>query len=810
MNRENFYPTSLTYNCTTNTVECTDDVNVTHNGNLEDYFIGYMNPDDVPSFYKPVRVQWGSQSSKISLTRIDNIDYASFAYIQKTANPTNKNLLYNYNNNTYNITTHYRGINSMSPLNAPIFNLSAGHIWRIDMRVYYLFSDETEHIRVTNAYFTFATATDLIDFLKNGTTKTIDFAITHFASPSVSVNISLSLTAGQFSDGHYMHTDIYDNTSCTLHFVVTGLTCNYTNNWYRNNAITSAVSGCYVSPVANIKTSDTNVLCYYSNAHYVRIAYNSSSHVILNFSPQSQGGDDYIKIGDLYYGIGIYNNGDIDLQDYENPLEFYALNGCYLVWETPNYNGAFELTAIVTWNDIIFTLAQFPCLSSRTAGDIYLPEFDGNRLTGNWFPIEDLDEKGTDWQKSDDIADDDYTDADKPSGDPDRTNINPPNREGDSVDLHLNNRFGLFSGFISMYNLTESELSNFGSALLGNPLNYRGNFQKDLSTELSGTYDVSSILNYIVSVKMYPFSIAALPNTTVQATSDVFMGTGQFGVPIGTVCRKLTTSISVVDAGSLYVKPLTPYNDFRDYYNTSIVCYLPYCGTVELNPMDVMNTTLHCYYLIDFLTGDCSAILYSIGNNNLNYVVAVANGNIGIDIPLSATNTGQLEAVKRMQNAQTAHTVVSYINSGIDIIQSGWDLKNTLKENKEDKRAVFDSVADVLNNVGSAVDIYFQNKANPYGGNRTARSAVATPLMPTGSGATNFMLNNSVYLQIRRGTYSRPNNYGSTVAYPNSFSARLSSVRGLTYCNNVNVSGINCTLEEKRMISEALESGTIL
>ena len=809
MNRESFYPTTLTYNCTTNIVECTDDVNITHNGNIDNYYIGYMNPDDVPSFNKPVRVQWGSQSSKISLSRIDNIDYASFAYIQKTANPTNKNLLYNYANNTYNITTHYRGVNSMSPLNAPIFNLSAGHIWRIDMRVYYLFSDETEHIRVTNAYFTFATATDLIDFLKNGTTKTTDFTITHFASPSVVVNISLSLTAGQFSDGHYMHTDIYDNTSCTLHFVVTGLTCNYTNNWYRNNGITSAVSGCYVSPIVNVKTSETNALCYYANAHYVRIPYNSQNHAILNFSPQLQGGDDYIKIGDLYYGIGIYSNGDIDLRDYENPLEFYALNGCYLAWETPTINGAFELTAIVTWNDIIFTLAQFPCLSSRTAGDIYLPEFDGNRLTGNWFPVEDLDEKGTDWQKSDDIADDEYTDGDKPSGDPDRDNIKPPNREGDSVDLHLNNRFGLFSGFISMYNLTESELSNFGSALLGNPLNYRGNFQKDLSTELSGTYDVSSILNYIVSVKMYPFSIATLPNTTVQATSDVFMGTGQFGVPIGTVCRKLTTSISVLDAGSLYVKPLTPYNDFRDYYNTSIVCYLPYCGTVELNPMDVMNTTLHCYYLIDFLTGDCSAILYSIGENNLNYVVAVANGNIGIDIPLSATNTGQLEAVKRMQNAQTAHTVISFVNSGIDVVQNGLDVAEKVA-NKEGKRAVFDSVADILNNAGSILDIAFQNEANPYGGNRTARSAVATPLMPTGSGATNFMLNTSVYLQIRRGTYSRPNNYGSTVGYPNSFSARLSSVRGLTYCNNVNVSGINCTLEEKRMIREALESGTIL
>ena len=81
MNKDSFYPTALTYNCTTNTVECTDDVNTNYNGNIDNYYIGYINPDDVPSFYKPVRVQWGSQSSKISLSRIDNIDYASFAYV---------------------------------------------------------------------------------------------------------------------------------------------------------------------------------------------------------------------------------------------------------------------------------------------------------------------------------------------------------------------------------------------------------------------------------------------------------------------------------------------------------------------------------------------------------------------------------------------------------------------------------------------------------------------------------------------------------------------------------------------------------
>lgn len=396
---------------------------------------------------------------------------------------------------------------------------------------------------------------------------------------------------------------------------------------------------------------------------------------------------------------------------------------------------------------------------------------------------------------------------DIPESDPDRNQIKPPNREGDNINLHLDNRFGAFNGFLTLYNLTQSELSNFGSALMGNPLNYRGNFQKDLSEELSGTYDVSSILNYIVSVKIYPFSVSTLADTSIQGTGNVFIGTGEFGIPIGSSCRTLTSSISVVNAGSLYVAPLTPYMDFRDYYNTTVVCYMPYCGCVELNPMDIMNTTLQCYYLIDFLTGECTSVLYSIGSNNLNYPVAIANGNIGIDIPLSATNSGQLSAIKKMQNAQTAHTVISYINSGLNMVNDATNFENMTSMSTGDKINV---VGNLIGGVGRIVDNYFSNSANPYGSNRTARSAVATPLMPSGSGATNFMLNDSVYLQIRRGTYSRPNNYASTMAYPNTFSSRLYNVKGLTYCSNVNVTGINCTQEEKNLIKSALEGGTIL
>lgn len=413
----------------------------------------------------------------------------------------------------------------------------------------------------------------------------------------------------------------------------------------------------------------------------------------------------------------------------------------------------------------------------------------------------------------DDISDSPYSPVDPsgggggldPGGDMD---VDPSSRNGDNIGLNLDNRLATFSGFLTMYNMNYQQLANFGSALMGEPLKYRGNFQKDLSEELSGTYDVSSILNYIVSVKQYPFSVATLQNTSTAGTSDIFIGTGDFAIPVGTSCRTLTSSISVLRAGNLTVKPIDPYNDFRDYYNTSITAYLPYCGTVELNPMEIIGSYLECFYLIDFFTGECTSVLYST-YNNMSFPVAIANGVIGIDVPLSANNSGQLSAVKRMENAQLAHTVISYVNSGIQTAENISQLIMNDIPNKNVGGIVSD-ITGILRNSGDIVDTAFSHGANPYGGNKSARSAVASPIMAMGSGATNVMLPNAPYIQIRRGTYSRPDNYGHTMAYPNSYSSRLSAVSGLTVCYNVDVSGINCTVEEKKAIKSALESGVIL
>lgn len=772
MNKDSFYPTSLTYNCTTNTVECTDDINTTYNGNIDNYYIGYINPDDVPSFYKPVRVQWGSQSSKISLSRIDNIDYASFAYVQKTANPANKNLLYNYANNTYNITTHYRGINSMSPLNAPIFNLSSGYIWRVDMRVYYLFSDDARY-RVTNAFFNFTTATDLIDFLKNGAHKTTDFTITHYVSPSVNVNITLSLTAGQFSDGHYMHTDIYDNTSCTLHFVVTGLTCNYSNNWYRNNGITSAVSGCYVSPLANIKTSETNVLCHYTNAHYTQIGYNATNNVILSFSPQGQGSDDYIKIGDLYYGIGIYSRSDIDLSDYTDPTQFNVLEGLYLCYTNPNINGSFELTAVVTWNDIIFTLAQFPCLSSRTSGDIYLPEFDGNRLTGNWFLADEVGEKGTEWQKSDNIADSTYTDDDKPAtGGIDDTDKGT----GDNLpDLGM--KFAASGGFTSFYLLSLQDIAALEAALSV----VAATFWQALGTATD--YKQSNLLNYIVSLKWYPLNILAgnqglFADTATTEIKFAFNQDSKLSMSSGNT-YKLASAIRYYNMGSVTVPYKLAQETFLDHDPyTTVQIWLPFCGLYPVRAEYVVGDTIKFYYIVDLNTGMCTAIVA-----NSRFVILTATGKIGVDYTVSGNDI----------ITQSERMASSYINAGLSAFSGGVQTGTAA--------ASGDVVGTVSAGVNAAGTIA-QNAINIASAQRSVPVVVGS-----GSGFGSAFSPSTPCIIVSVPAVKIPADYGHTSGYVYNQVRRIGDLSGFVVCDNPDLSGIPATASELQEIQSILSSG---
>lgn len=443
--------------------------------------------------------------------------------------------------------------------------------------------------------------------------------------------------------------------------------------------------------------------------------------------------------------------------------------------------------------------AQIAPLGDKINGNnhIYCGNMDGNFVTdGTAKQGSDIDNLPQ-TKIGDIIAETPYNPVNPEGGgsDPDDDKQVAPNKvEGVTMPLQTGRTLGSGLGFITMYNLDSGQLQALGSALWHSVADYDPssidpqtgnivhNFYVQLGQEVTGTFDTSAILDYFVSLKQYPFSVGTLPITTAFG-SDVYIGNGKVGIPIGSGVRVLTSSIGMLSAGSCLVRPVTPYNDFRDYYNSTVTVYLPYCGTVELNPTEVINQTLSCFYAIDFYTGDCTAYLTVDGNPS--YIIGVANGTIGVDIPLSATADAQLQARHLIDGAQTARIFGSMITAG---------------------RAAIDG--DIAGAASSMLDI--QSAGMQLDATQKSRSGVASGFMSGGAGGASFYAPDSAFVIIRRGTYKRPDNYPSTVAYPSTQSGKLGAFAGYTKCINVDMTGVTATTAEKDMIYDLLQSGVII
>lgn len=395
---------------------------------------------------------------------------------------------------------------------------------------------------------------------------------------------------------------------------------------------------------------------------------------------------------------------------------------------------------------------------------------------------------------------------------------------GDDIDIQKPS-IGVANNFLTMYALTEAQVSNFGSVLWTSWVeevspgewsltkmidNFTAGF--DLLTT-TASFDISSVLQFIVSLRVYPFSLANL-HITQNAGQVAYIGRGEYGINCGggQNILKFTESMGYLNAGSLTVP--RHFGDWRDHDNTTVMAYLPYCGTVELNPSDVVGRTLVCTYAVDVYTGQCMAIIESYSPEDVggrHYPIAIASGTIGVSIPVSTTNSGQIagafinSAMNIMQIVSGAATDAAMQIAGAELAMNS---KSMSKQSTAYQEAYAQQqAAGIATNLGNA-GLGVENEALGY----LSSKGVGFPTLSGGSGLTSFMEPSSAYIQIRRGLYKTNDQYDHTNGKPSTDARPLSSYigTGLTICNNVDVSGLTCHEYEKAAIKEMLASGVYL
>ena len=265
----------------------------------------------------------------------------------------------------------------------------------------------------------------------------------------------------------------------------------------------------------------------------------------------------------------------------------------------------------------------------------------------------------------------------------------------------------------------------------------------------SNIFDQFSLINNnpienIVSCK-------SIPINTDGTNQEIVLG----NVSTGVNGEKINNNFSKQVIGSILIDE--HYHNFLDYAPyTNVILYLPYIGFKELDTTLVMNKTIQVIYTVDSITGGCLSQVYV--NNVRLYEFT---GNVGIDIPITASNRAQVEA--------------GYIQAGVGATMSA-----------------------IGGNVGSAVTSLLNSATSQYHYSSTGNPS---PMCVAST-------NRTCYVIIDRPNYQNLKAFNHTRGRKCYLSKTIGTLHGFTICDsNIDLSGINATQSELEELKEILSSG---
>lgn len=450
----------------------------------------------------------------------------------------------------------------------------------------------------------------------------------------------------------------------------------------------------------------------------------------------------------IQHGDGKYNN-----DDFAWILKQVALLGFWFTTDSTNINTRVTGTG---------------CTDVNT----YLPEIKDGITTGRYWSgtaaaQQDAAAWGDDWRE--------------------KVNYQPgggSKEENDFGNLNTVLHRGSIAAGCKWYGLTEAQLNS-------------------LITWMNSGYQPASNDQFIndfkgVNPAEYITSITYLPFYPIPSGTDELINIGPLSTAV--TGRKIAYEYGVtVDLGSYTLDRY--FNDFRDFKPyTAISLYIPFCGTLALDPANYYNRTINVKLMIDMSTGSCTGLVFA---NDL--LIDTIGGQCGVKIPLAAFNMGdyqnaiinaqyQLKQAEREKDTAligiyagaiiagaTASTGVGLLAGAAGIIYGNYK---------------YNAAVDKIENIEYNIEHMQPKQTN----------------ISTGSPTNSLGMEYDARLIITRPTTldTDINIYGHTVGYMTNKQGVLSDFSGFTQCSNVNLSGIPMTSSELASIHEALKSGVYL
>ena len=293
-----------------------------------------------------------------------------------------------------------------------------------------------------------------------------------------------------------------------------------------------------------------------------------------------------------------------------------------------------------------------------------------------------------------------------------------------------NNSIGVLT---STYKMTRDRLSQLGAFLWS-----------------ANIFDSFSLVNSnpienIISCKDIPFSIGGGGGKVIKLGN----------VDTGVNGEKVNTNFQEVTIGSITIPK--KHNNFLDLAPyTKVTIYLPYIGFKELDVTQIMGKTITVKYAVDVITGGCIAEIFCSNTRLYEF-----SGQVGIDIPITASNRAQVEA--------------GYISNAVS---GGADL--------------------VTGDVLGASETMLSSAFSKY--HYSSTSAPSPSCVAS--------VNRTCYIVIDRPMYDNLKIFNHTRGRMCNLSKKIGNLKGYTICDShIDLSGIVATDAEKDEIIKILSSG---
>lgn len=409
------------------------------------------------------------------------------------------------------------------------------------------------------------------------------------------------------------------------------------------------------------------------------------------------------------------------------------------------------------------------------------------------------------WQKIDiQIITNEYDPADLPPYDP--TPGGDAENVGDSVIRPSSLGVGGTNGFVTQYALNAAQVQTLGEILWTSifDTDYWQNYMFSLALD-TGSFNVSSILSFFISLKVYPFALINVPSFDIWG-NNMYIGTGLKPLAFSTVLHSINNYCDYVSGGSITVDSDNFYNDYRDYINAKYTLYVPYCGTVELNPGDVVGNTITLQYAVDFATGGCIGYVDVNTRDGKQFTIAALPGQMGADIPLTSTAAGQVAARfvgDAMKFGGLLGGEVAGVASGI---WGGLGDADSSSIHGVSGGSVLSGFAGMYGGLPAAMGTDLAAPVTMQAMNMINRGAISAPMLSGGRGFASFGSPQTAYVQIRRGIYPEISGLKTVSGSPCAGTYTVGDLSGFVQ-GDVKTNGLTCPENEKQKIRRLLAGG---